>query len=228
MNFTKNLKRTKIKKECIKQKFNWIINTSTLLLFFHYTGSKKYNWEIVKKEIFTNKENFNCKGLIMPSNLSALLQSNKNVKPIPAKVDQMCFNRFLGSTLLIGCQSIEQVCAIMEICKNPTFYCLGGLYDQENVLTHLDIKCYISLEKSLHLQNYPEMTPRAKMCLNLLHSLRPYSRDWLVTLQRSLHFNLPPVHLILHSALSFLALKKQIDFSCDQQSGVTPKLLLDY
>ena len=209
MNFTKNLKKTKIKKECIKQKFNWIINTSTLVLFFHYTGSKRSNWEGVKKEIFTNKENFNCKGLVVPSNLSSLLQSNKKMKPIPAKVAHMCVNRFLGSTLLIGCESMEQVCALVQTCKPPTFYCVGGLYDQENALTHLDIKRCISLEKSLQLQNYPQMTPRAKMCATLLHSLRPYTRDWLVTLQRSLHFHVAPVHLMLYNALSFFALKKK-------------------
>jgi hypothetical protein len=205
MNSTNGLKRTKIKKECIKQKFNWIINTSTLILFFHYTGSKKSNWEIVKKEI--SKNNFNCKGLVVPSNLPSLLQSNKKFGK--GSID------ILGSTLLIGCESLEHFLALVEKCKAPTFCCVGGLYGGENMLTHLDIKRCISLKKSLQLQNnHPSakmtsLRPEGKMCADLLHLLGSYSKNWLLVLQRSLHFHPAPVHLTLHNALSFLALKKQ-------------------
>lgn len=209
MNITKSLKRTKIKKECIKQKFNWIIRGSNIVLFFHYAGSKKSNWEIIKKEIFTNKDNFNCKGLIVPSNLSSFLQSSGGVASTVENNKGVSQNRFLGSTLLIGCESMEQVCALVEICKAPTFYCVGGLYGQENVLTHLDIKRCISLEKSLQIQNNPQMTKKAKMCANLLHLLGPCTKNWLLVLQSALHFHPAPIHLMLHNALSFLALKKQ-------------------
>ncbi len=219
MNFTKNLKRTKIKKECIKQKFNWIVKESLFVLFFHYTGSKNSNWEMVKKEIFTKPaygENFNCRGLVVPSNLSSLLQSKLAYGDLimrPADPVHMCVNRFLGSTLLIGCESMEQVCALVEACKAPTFYCVGALYGQANMLTHLDIKRCISLSKDSSLLNEPQMTKKAKMYGGLVYSLEAYGKDWLLNLQRSLHFNIAPVHLMLHNALSFLALKKKMDSS---------------
>ena len=162
-----------IKKQCVVQKFNRLARGRAFLLFFHYNGSKVYNWELLKKKV--SERGINCKGLFVPSNLhSVILEKSvidcaKGYAPGNAEgtVDRrrglkkkvvtnvirdnqghLSEWRFLmrGPTLIVGCSSTEQMSAIVEICTFPTFYCMGGLY-KNNVLTHLDIKQWIFLHQ---------------------------------------------------------------------------------
>lgn len=203
-----------IKKQCVVQKFNRLAQGQDFLLFFHYNGSKVYNWELMKKEF--SKQGMDCKGLFVPSNLHSVILEKEKRGAFPAdeaegdfqtkrifcpkeerhlrnakmvtnvirdktpdtvgvKVSKVCMQKiqrhlpFLmrGPTLIVGCSSIEQMSAIVEICTfqsntvnvtplrsqrsakisgTPAFYCIGALY-KNNALTHLDIKQWIFLHK---------------------------------------------------------------------------------
>ena len=147
-----------IKKQCVVQKFNRLALGQAFLLFFHYNGSKVYNWELLKKK--ASQRGINCKGLFVPSNLHSVILETGVIDRKRGLKKKVVTNvirdnlihlsewRFLmrGPTLIVGCSSAEQMSALVEICTYPTFCCIGGLY-KNNALTHLDIKQWIFLHQ---------------------------------------------------------------------------------
>ena len=160
-----------LKKQILDYKIKKIIQEFPYILFIQFNNTKPKNWHLIKHKLYklgninmlrvknqvafkilkhlNYKKNFpdstdpNIKANFLSSNSLTDYNLSNNSKHL--SIDQI----FQGPILMLGCSMVEQLPAISTILdENPNLFFVGGLFENQ-VITHLDFKKIIQLDKSI-------------------------------------------------------------------------------
>ena len=157
-----------LKKQILDYKIKKIIQEFPYILFIQFNDTKPRNWRLIKHKLYklgninmlrvknqvafkilkhlNYKKNFPNPNInvnfLSPNSLTDENSSN-NSKHL--SIDQI----FQGPILMLSCSMVEQLPAISTILdENPNLFFVGGLFENQ-VITHLDFKKIIQLDKSI-------------------------------------------------------------------------------
>lgn len=157
-----------LKKQILDYKIKKIIQEFPYILFIQFNDTKPKNWRLIKHKLYklgninmlrvknqvafkilkhlNYKKNFldpNTNVNLLNSNSLTDENSSNNSKHL--SIDQI----FQGPILMLSCSMVEQLPAVSTILdENPNLFFVGGLFENQ-VITHLDFKKIIQLDKSI-------------------------------------------------------------------------------
>lgn len=157
-----------LKKQILDYKIKKIIQEFPYILFIQFNDTKPRNWRLIKHKLyklgninmlrvknqvaFKILKHLNYKKNSLDPNINvnflssnSLTDENSSNNSKHLSIDQI----FQGPILMLSCSMVEQLPAISTILdENPNLFFVGGLFENQ-VITHLDFKKIIQLDKSI-------------------------------------------------------------------------------
>lgn len=157
-----------LKKQILDYKIKKIIQEFPYILFIQFNDTKPRNWRLIKHKLYKlgNINMLRVKNQVAFKILKHLNYKknspdpniNVNFLSSNSLTDENSFNNskhlsidqiFQGPILMLSCSMVEQLPAISNILdENPNLFFVGGLFENQ-VITHLDFKKIIQLDKSI-------------------------------------------------------------------------------
>ena len=157
-----------LKKQILDYKIKKIIHEFPYILFIQFNDTKPRNWRLIKHKLYKlgNINMLRVKNQVAFKILKHLNYKknfpdpniNVNFLSSNSLIDKNSFNNskhlsidqiFQGPILMLSCSMVEQLPAISTILdENPNLFFVGGLFENQ-VITHLDFKKIIQLDKSI-------------------------------------------------------------------------------
>lgn len=159
-----------LKKKLLIYKIKKIFNQNSVVFLYHYNSINSKNWSLLKNELSHIK---NANTLIIKSRVASLalnellinLSSTNNSKNVEKwnfsnnqdyqKNYAVIYNKFSqlfqGSTLVVSCQSLEEIPHISNIFKKYNNFIFIGGKVQNQLVTHLDLSHLKNLNNNVYL-----------------------------------------------------------------------------
>lgn len=193
-------KRPDIKRQVIALKYMHLFLRFNHLLLFHYNKQQECNWQQVKEKLGA-PWGTECQSLFVPNNLFHYLENNFCQGDVSTPHSHLHQLRQLtrGPTLLVTCSEISQMATIVDTWKGSDFLLIGGMSNGQ-ILSHLDIKRWVSLHKDAVQPHYALLQPLTQG--QALYSLLQISGE-LRQISYPLHRLMESLHYITSTAAGF-------------------------
>lgn len=153
-----------LKKQILNYKIKKIIKQYPYVLFIQFNNVTPKKWRLIKDQLYKlgilktlRVKNQVARKLLKNADLKKNLANISNsTTTLPVTTNTKEKNLFLndifqGPTLMLGCPIVEQLPGIYTILEqNDNLLFIGGLFENQ-VITHLDFKKIIQLDKSIFI-----------------------------------------------------------------------------